>query len=375
MSIPDSGRRSVAARAGVVDVARLAGVAPSTVSNVFNRPGTVSDQLTARVLDAARELRFTGADPAGRSLRKGRTNAIGVVLRERLSYSFDDIAVIRLLQEISEAADPRQQALVIVPSFPEAGATAGPSIQHVAADGIIAYSLVGDDPLLEVVRRRHVPTVLVDSPREREAVVAGAHFVGIDEAGSARSAVEHLLALGHRHIGILSTRLSAQAAPGLATAAVQDASTASTAKGRLAGVRQAFADAGMKRYELPVVQGFISNAETGRVGTHTLLDAAPRTTAVFAFSDALALGARVAAADRGLSVPAELSIVGFDDSADAAEGLTTVHQPLREKGRVATERLLALVNGPETLLDGLEPATSIELATALVVRGSTAPPA
>lgn len=365
MSIPDYGRRSAAARAGVVDVARLAGVAPSTVSNVFNRPGTVSEQLTARVLDAARQLRFTGPDPAGRSLRKGRTNAIGVVLRERLSYSFDDIAVVRLMQGISEAADPRQQALVIVPSYPEAGGTAGPAIRHVAADGIIAYSLVGDDPLLEVVRRRHVPTVIVDSPREHEAGIPGAYFVGIDEVSAARSALEHLLELGHRRIGVLSTRLSARAEPGLVDVRTQDASTASTAKGRLVGIRRALTAAGLDWREMPVVQGLISDVETGRVDAHTLLDAARATTAVFAFSDALALGARMAAAERGLSVPADLSIVGFDDSAHAAEGLTTVHQPLREKGRVATELLLAL-------LDGTPSAASIELPTELVVRASTA---
>lgn len=359
--------RSAAARTGIVDVAQLAGVAPSTVSNVFNRPGSVSDELTARVLDAARQLRYTGPDPAGRSLRKGRTNAIGVVLRERLSYSFDDIAVVRLMQGISEAADPRQQALVIVPSYPEAGAQAGPAIQHVAADGLIAYSLVGDDPLLDTVRRRHVPTVIVDSPLAQDAVIPGARFVGIDEQASARAAVQHLLDLGHRRIGVLSTRLSAQAAPGLASRDAQSSSTASTAKGRLAGVRQALAAAGVDWLDMPVVQGLISNIETGRAGAHTLLAAAPNTTAIFAFSDPLALGARLAVRERGLNVPAALSIVGFDDSADPAEDLTTIHQPLREKGKIATEQLLALI-------DGSKPTPGIELPTQLVVRGSTTRP-
>lgn len=364
MSTGSYGPRATADRTGIVDVARMAGVAPSTVSNVFNRPGTVSDELTARVLQAAGQLRYTGPDPAGRSLRKGQTNAIGVVLRERLSYSFDDIAVVRLMQGISDAADPRQQALVIVPSYPEAGSTAGSAIQHVAADGIIAYSLTGDDPLLDIVRRRHVPTVIVDSPRAGEAAIAGAHFVGIDEVSSARTAVQHLLDLGHRRIGILSTRLSARAAPGLASRAAQNASTASIARGRLAGAHQAVAAVGLEWRHIPVVQGLISNPETGRRGTHTLLDAAPDTTAIFAFSDPLALGARQAARERGLTVPDGLSIVGFDDSADPAEDLTTLRQPLREKGRVATERLFAL-------LDGGEPTSDVHLLTELIVRGST----
>lgn len=365
MSRGGSGRRrTVATRTGLVDVARLAGVAPSTVSNVFNRPGSVSDKLTARVLEAASQLRYTGPDPAGRSLRYGWTDAIGVVLRERLSYSFDDIAVVRFMQGVSEAADRRQQALVIVPSYPEAGSTAGPSVQHVAVDGILAYSLVGDDPLLDAVRRRHIPTVIVDSPRSEEAVVPGASFVGIDEAISAQAAVEHLLDLGHRRIGILSTRLSARAVPGLASEHTQDVSTASTAKGRLAGVRRALAAAGLGGRDVVVFQGLISNTETGRAGAHALLDADPHITAVVAFSDPLALGARIAARERGLGLPAELSIVGFDDSADYSEGLTTVRQPLREKGRLAAELLFELLDGNETTQD-------VELPTELVIRGST----
>ena len=241
----------------------------------------------------------------------------------------------------------------------------GPSVRHVAADGIIAYSLVGDDPLLDTVRRRHVPTVVVDSPRPEEATVPGARFVGIDESASARAAVEHLVALGHRRIGILSTRMSAQATPGLASVDAQDASTASVVKGRLAGVRQAADTAGLDWRTMPVVQGMISNVETGRIGAQILLDAAPDTTALLAFSDPLAIGARAAARQRGLAVPADLSVVGFDDSADPAEDLTTVHQPLREKGVLATERLLALVAGRK-------PPLSTELPTRLIVRGSTA---
>ena len=92
--------------------------------------------------------------------------------------------------------------------------------------------------------------------------------------------------------------------------------------------------------------------------------ARPDVTALFAFSDPLALGARLAARERGLSVPGDLSIVGFDDTAPASEDLTSVHQPLRDKGRVAAERLLS--PGP--------PGPRELLPTRLVVRGSTGPP-
>lgn len=354
------------AKPGVVEVARAAGVAPSTVSNVYNRPQVVSPERRARVLLAAAELGYGGADPAARNLRRGHTNAIGVVMRERLAYSFADPAAVKLMQGFSDAADPEQLALVIVPAYPETGVSTGPAVGHVAVDGLIVYSLVGDDPLLDAVRRRNLPTVVVDSP----AHLDGADhfgFVGIDEERPAQEAMQFLLRLGHRHIAILSTRLSARDRPGLAGLAQQVAATASVAKGRLTGAATAIAAAGGNWTEVPVVQSQMSSVEDGRIGTHALLDAAPRTTAVFAFSDPLALGARLAAQERGLSVPGGLSVVGFDDSAPAVEGLTTISQPLREKGRIATERLLAMLYGDRSP----EPAL---LPTHLVVRRSAGPP-
>jgi DNA-binding LacI/PurR family transcriptional regulator len=108
--------------------------------------------------------------------------------------------------------------------------------------------------------------------------------------------------------------------------------------------------------------------QAGEAGLVALLDRAPETSAVFAFSDVLALGAKRAAVGLGLQVPGHLSIVGFDGTAPAAEALTSVHQPQREKGRLAAERLIAAF-GPEP------PApTRALLPTRLVEAGSTAPP-
>lgn len=358
----------IPAKPGVVEVAQAAGVSPSTVSNVYNRPHVVSAALHERVLAAAVELGYGGADPAGRNLRRGRTNAIGIVLRERLAYSFEDPAAVRLMQGFSDAADSQQLALVIVPAYPETGTCAGPAVRHVAVDALIVYSLVGDDPLLDAVRRRYLPTVIVDSPTTDDtALTSSVDFVGIDEHQTAQDAMDHLLTLGHRRVAILSTRLSARDHPGMSDLPRQAAATASVAKGRLRGAQTAATAAGLDWAHVPVVQCQISSIEDGRIGTHTLLDAAPHTTAVFAFSDPLALGARLAAHERGLAVPGDFSIVGFDDSAPASHGLTTVHQPLRDKGRIATERLLSAIGG-----NG--PTKPLLLPTHLVVRESTRPP-
>jgi len=126
--------------------------------------------------------------------------------------------------------------------------------------------------------------------------------------------------------------------------------------------------AGLDCSRVPVEQAPIHSIEAGRVRAHVLLERAPSVTALFAFSDTLALGARLAARERGLSLPGDLSIVGFDDTAPDGEGLTTVHQPLRDKGRIAGERLLG------ALKEDPSPSGSELLPTRLVIRGSTAPP-
>ena len=370
MSSDDSGATlRPSAKPGVVAVARAAGVSPSTVSNVYNRPTIVSPAVRERVLRAASELGYAGADPAARILRSGRTGAIGVVLRERLAYSFDDPAAVRFLQVVSDAADPQQLALVIVPAYPEQGASHGPAIHRAAVDGLLLYSLVGEDPLVEAARQRRLPTVAIDSPSPDDfPATAGFDFVGIDERAAAETAVRHLLELGHRRLAVLSLRLSARDQPGPADLRLQSSATASVAKGRLQGAARAATSAGLDWATVPVEQCQISAEQHGRAGAHALLDRAPDTTAIFAFSDPLALGARLAARERGLAVPGDLSIVGFDDSAAPSQELTTVHQPLREKGRVATERLL------DTLADNPSGTGRRVLPTRLVVRSSTGAP-
>jgi len=347
-------------------VARAAGVSPSTVSNVYNRPEVVSPELRERVLRAASDIGYAGADPAARSLRSGRTGAIGVVLRERLAYSFDDPAAVRFLQGVSDAADPQQLALVIVPAYPEQAGVYSAAINRAAVDGLLLYSLVADDPLVEASLQRRLPTVVVDSPVPANlAAATQCGFVGIDERTAAETAVAHLTELGHRRLAVLSLRLSAGAHQGPAGAREQAAATASVARGRLEGARRAAEAAGVGWDRVAVEQCLISDVESGRAGAHALLDRAPDTTAIFALSDALALGARLAAGERHISVAGDLSISGFDDSAPEADGLTTIHQPLRQKGLVATELLLRMLAG--------ENRSRALLPTRLIVRGSTGP--
>lgn len=367
-------------RPGVVAVARLAQVSPSTVSNAFNRPGSVSPLLRQRVMAAADRLGYQGGDPTARNLRTGRLGTIGVVLRERLAYSFDDPAAVAMLQGLSDATDRHQLSLVILPAYPGDGSSVVPAVRRAAVDGLVLYSLTGDDPLVAATLKRRLPTVAVDSPLRlgttpsdllppgAPGLLGGHHVVGIDEIAAARSATAHLLDLGHRRLGIISSRLDAAAEPGPVAAPRRGHVVADVARGRLEGVRAAIDAAGLSFDQVPVVAASTSSVTEGRLAMATLLDLDPGITAVFAFSDLMAAGARQLLGERGLSVPADVSLVGFDDCLGAGSDLTTVAQPLREKGRVATEVLLRLVAGDEST-----PRSTV-LPTHLVVRASTAAP-
>jgi DNA-binding LacI/PurR family transcriptional regulator len=329
----------------VVAVARAVGVSPSTVSNAFNRPERLSAELRERVLQAAAELGYGGPDPAARTLRRGRAGAVAVVLGRRLAYAFEDRATAEFLKGVSDATDPEQLALVLVPGLPSEG-PADAAIRNAAADALIVYSLPADDPLVAAALQRRLPTVIVDSP-----ALPGHEVIGIDDAAGAEAVVRHLHELGHHRIGVISLPLSATAAPGPVTPAEIERATATVPKARLAGC----ARAGLDLATAPIEQVPLPSEEQGRTAARALLSREPGLTAIFAFSDQLALGARQAAP--------ELAVAGFDDTAPAAAGLTTVAQPLREKGRLAARRLL----DPH--------APSGRLATRLVIReSSTAPP-
>lgn len=349
-------------------MARAAGVSPATVSNTYNRPDVVSPAVRERVLRAADELGYGGGDPSARRLRGHRASAVGIVMRERLAYAFDDPAAVGVLQGISESLDRDQLALVIVPAYPEAGTTDGPAVRHAAVDGLILYSLAGDDPLVAAARKRHLPTVVIDSPRAGDDDQLGTHaFVGIDERAAGAAVAGHLLALGHRRIGFLTSRLSATGVPGVAGPGQLSASPASVVTGRLAGARAAMMRAGVAGRGLSVVQCRTSSVSDGVRGTHQLLDRFPDITAVVALADLLAVGAQRAAAERGLVLPGQLSVVGFDDVAPPGADLTSLRQPHRDKGRAAADLLQAWTGS------GVPPAGETLLPTELVVRGSTAP--
>ena len=343
------------------DVAAAAGVSRTTVSNAYNRPGKLSAPVRERVLAVARELGYPGPDPAARSLRTGRVGALGVLFTEALSFAFDDPAAVLLLRGIAQAGELADVGLTLLPAPPERRPDAV-AVARAVVDGFLVYGLSDGHPSVAAALARRLPTVIVDGPDS----TAGS-FVGVDDRGGARQAAEHLLRLGHRRVGVLVDRVSADAYRGPVGRERREGAAFRVARLRLGGYGDALRHAGLDFQAVPVQECGGPDAASGRAGAAALLRRAGPLTAILATTDLLALGAIEAAAGRGLRVPADLSVVGFDDlPAAAGAGLTTVRQPLAEKGRLAARLLLDLLAGA--------PARRVELPTALVVRGSTATP-
>ena len=352
-------------------IARALGVSRATVSNAYNRPDQLSPALRERILTTAASLDYGGPDPAARSLRQRRVGAVGVLMSDRLSYAFSDPAAVLLLDGLAEVLEPEGSGLLILPGV-DGGGPPVELIRNAVVDGLVTYCLADDDPALEAARARRVPLVLVDDVPQRGGEGGpGDAAIQIDDPGGAAAAAQHLVDLGHRCIAVVSYELRRDRRSGLANAQRQAAMTFSGTRERLGGYRRALVDAGLDWSVIPVWECPHNGRQVGREAAAVLLGTQPRPTAILAMSDELAIGTLEAARDAGIDVPGELSVVGFDDVPAAAHTtppLTTVRQPLRRKGELAAERLLALQAGRR-------PPLAPRLPTELVVRGSTARPA
>ncbi|MGU3643778.1 LacI family DNA-binding transcriptional regulator [Microbacterium sp. C23T] len=326
-----------ARRVSMADVAERAGVSGQTVSRVVNASPRVDPETRARVESAMTELGYR-PHRAARALRTGRTQTIGLVVSTLASVGNS-----RMLQAVADAAATRGYALTVVTLGADGDVAA--AFERLAEQGVDG-AIVLNEATARVrgadVGAAGLRLVVVDSPRDDRFGV-----VETDHAGGARLAVEHLLSLGHRTVHHL-------AGPEGSFAAAE----------RERGWREALSGTGAP--VPPVVRGDWTSA-SGFAAASVLLESGA--TAVFAANDQMALGVLRAVAESGRAVPEEVSVVGFDDVADAADyrpPLTTVRQDFDALGSRA---VAALVDG----IEAGAPAAFETVPTRLVVRESTAP--
>ncbi|MEU8223401.1 LacI family DNA-binding transcriptional regulator [Kribbella sp. NPDC048915] len=331
-------------RATVRDVAAATGVSIATVSRVLNQSGRVAAETRQLVEQAIEDLGLRAPAPRG-----GTAKPVDGAVYVRCPYVLTDYFGL-IVSSIAEALERHGRHVVL---------NAGEAAQHDRILGQLpaqsslggAILILPPEPSDELVRlsSRRFPFVVVDPrttlPRDIPSVSAAHH-------SGARQLTSYLTGLGHTRIGVIAGPREWLAA---------DA--------RLSGHSAALADVGilpdpsLVRHEQPTTQhGYRAAGE--------LLDLADRPTAFVAFNDKAAIGALQAAAERGLDVPRDISIAGFDDldlARATSPQLTTVRQPLQEMGRMAVSLLVRLLDR-----HALE-ALHVELATELIVRGSTGP--
>lgn len=340
-------------------IAAEVGVSVMSVSNAYNRPDQLSSELRERILAKARELGYAGPDPLGRSLRRGRAGALGVLYATWPSYVFGDPAAGAFLRGLTEVTGRAFMGVLLVPApWPEDPDS--PPLDTALVDGFVAYSVADTDPQVRAALARR-PTVIVDQPR-----LEGAPFVGIDDEAAAAAAAHHLVELGHRRIAVIAFGFARDGGRGPAGPERQAQATFAVTRARLAGYRRALTAAGIDWNRVPVYE--CPFPREAAAAAERVLSDHPGVTGVLATSDALALGVAPAAERLGRRLPEDVSVVGFDDvpaARFATPPLTTIRQPHAAKGRRAGELLLGLLEGEDTPESALLP-------TELIVRGSTA---
>jgi DNA-binding LacI/PurR family transcriptional regulator len=320
-----------ARRPTLATVAERVGVTAMTVSNAYNRPDKLSADLRERILDAARDLGYPGPHPVARSLRHGRTRSVGVLLGETLSYGFDDPGAVAFLGGVADECTAAGHNLLLLATGSEDASV----VRGAAVDGFILWSIPRGHPLLPAVLDRGLPLVMHGGPR-----VPGVRHVHIDNRPAAGEVARHAVA-GGRRPAVISFKQRLPRRDRLRVGIPSHGVAYQVSADRLAGYADGIAAAGLDPARVPVFEVSVNDRTHGRAAAAALLDQRPRPTAILAMSDELALGALAELSDRGLTVPGDVALTGWDDTAGSrTAGLTTVRQSLRDQGAACARLLL-----------------------------------
>jgi DNA-binding LacI/PurR family transcriptional regulator len=344
----------VAERVTLQTIADALGVSRTTVSNAYNRPDQLAPQLREKVLEKAKSLGYAGPDPAARRLRSGLRGAIGLMFSERLSYAFTDPGAVGFLQGLTEATEEKGYELLLLPGM-RGERREVVSVRDAVVGAFCLYCMPDGHPAVQAAHERRLPVVIVDEPRS-----PGSFFVGIDDRDGARQLAAHVAGLGHERVAIVADRLVDDHGEGLAGPERVARSNCKVSRERIDGYLTGLDEPA----PVPIYEALANFPECGERAAAALLDLSPRPTAILCSTDVLALGVMDALRERAIDVPGEISVAGFDDVPAAGQaGLTTIRQPLLEKGREAGRLLM-------------EPGTEREviLPIELVARASTGPP-
>ncbi len=327
------------------DVAEHAGVSATTVSHVLNETRPVSDKLRRRVLAAIDELGYQ-PNALARSLRRKQTHTIGIIVPDSANPFFAEVA-----RGVEDTSFEQDYSVVLCNSDDDLDKERlyANVLAKKQVDGILFLSTGKSPEHIQALQARGMPLVIVD----QEVPGVTVDSVLIDNAWGGWLATHHLVELGHRRIGCIT-----------------GPSNITPSAHRITGYLKAVRESGIPVDETLIVKGDFQH-ESGYLVARQLLAMNDPPTAIFACNDLMAVGAISAALELGRQVPADLSIVGFDDvrlASFANPPLTTIVQPKYEMGMLATTMLLERIHERDM------PARQVVLETSLLIRQSTAPP-
>lgn len=341
------------------DVAAAVGVSVASVSNAYNRPEKLSEGVRARILTTGAELGYCGPSAAGRALRHGRADAVGIVYSEQLSYAFRDPYAVTLLGAVADVLEDNGISINLLP-IPNDSPADPPGVAYAVVDGFLAICAGDTHPGVIAARRRGIPVVLT------VASTQDGDFVTIDEPAAGRALGSHLADLGHRDVVVVVDLEDADpAGEWVGTTGVEDLVHRYRQIGwvdsaeRLRGLSE-----GLDGARLSFVSAGTNSVACAVASTQLMLREHPDATAVVAVSDVMALAVVDELTRAGFDVPRDISVAGFDgiEAALAAE-LTTIGQPIVEKGRRAAQ----------LLVDPHAPERQVFLPSELVVGRTTGP--
>jgi DNA-binding LacI/PurR family transcriptional regulator len=343
-----------AKRVTLAEVAELAGVSVMTASYTYNQPTRVSEQARSKVLAAAAELGYAGPDPSARSLRRGSTRTLGVVMGEHLTYAFDDPEAVSFLAGIAEVCADRRYGMTILPITGAADDVV--RITDAAVDGFIVWTTSDDDPILAAVRVMKRPAVVHGGP-----AVGGLELVTIDNRAAAR-AVGAIAFAGAQRPAVVSQPLSRDRISMVCRGTDISDVLFPVTRERLTGYREAAEDAGIAWGDVVIAVCARNDAAEAEHVAAVLLASTEPPDAIAAMSDQQAAGVVQAARAAGRVIPDDVAVTGWDDAAVATQlGLTTVAQSLRDQGAACARVALG------------QTRTDQAASWSIVRRGSTRP--
>lgn len=348
-------------RVTMKNVAEVMGVSVMTVSNAFNRPDQLSADLRDRILSRAQKMGYGAPNAAARNLRQGRSNCYGVVFSESLTYAFSDPYSVLWLGGLSEALEKAGKTMMLLPVSEPSQANLD-LVRRASVDGIAGQC--ASTPAIEVAHQSGVPVVCTDSSDPDGS------WVTIDDHAAGRLVGRHVRRLGHRNVALVIEQVqpTQHSEPVEQPLREYQVDPDDYRRGGLfdlwarhEGILAGLGDG----IEIRVVTAGLNARRSGRLAAELLLDQLARPSAIICVSDVMAFGVLDAMHDRGLEPGRDVTVIGFDDLPEAERhGLTTVHQPIHDKGRLVGELLLDPARAPR----------QITLPHTLMVRASSAPP-